>query len=197
MKLLFLDIDGVLFTAGGCIHHQVNSDAERAPRHELDPVAMSLLAHLLEKNKDISVVVSSTWRLGHPLAELRDILGPKIGPRVVGVTPALRGGHRGHEIRSFLRMFHVPVESEDIIILDDDRDMNPYMGNLFLTDPYNGFTARDMFKVERYLKSSSLQKKLTRIKRAIWYNISRFYWRYHRTIQWKLQWAVDKLLRRD
>jgi hypothetical protein len=108
------------------------------------------------------------------------MFGPVIGSRIIGVTPHLRSGYRGHEIRAYLdswNSFYHGGDVEDILILDDDRDMNPYMGHLFWTDSYDGFKARKMVEVEMYLKASPTKKRLTRIRKMVRYNLSRALWR--------------------
>lgn len=189
MKLLFLDFDGVIFSVAGTIHARILCGKERMPKWELDPVALSLIANLLIDHQDMNVVISSTWRIGTPLEELKEILGPKIGPRVIGKTPVLRQ-ERGQEIKLFLETFKEPVA--DIIILDDDRDMNPYMGNLFWTDSYNGFTARNMIEIEQYLKMTPRQKKIRRFKKCLEYNLSRWYWHTWFLVYWRFRNLVRR-----
>jgi hypothetical protein len=41
MKLLFLDVDGVLWTVGGCILAKSVHGKDASFRHELDPVAVA------------------------------------------------------------------------------------------------------------------------------------------------------------
>jgi len=187
MKLLFLDFDGVFFTLAGCIYQKSLVGKLEDAKWEADPVALSLLAYLLEKNEDMKVVISSTWRLGHTVEELQKILGDKIGPKVIGVTPAIHSGYRGHEIKLFLdnwNSFYRGGDVEDFIIIDDDRDMNPYMGHLIWTNSFSGFTAQNLIDAENLLKMKPWQRKINNIKKTILYNLSR----QMRSIRWRVGW---------
>ena len=73
--ILFLDFDGVLHPA-----------SQAGPRF----TGVPLLASWLAEWPGVDVVVSSSWREVHTMHELVDLLGPRIGPRVVGRTPQPR-----------------------------------------------------------------------------------------------------------
>lgn len=195
MRLLFLDVDGVVWNVAGTILARHVHGKECRPSRELDPTALALVGELVEE-LDFKVVVSSSWRLGHPIEELKEILGPKIGPRIIGVTPHHYNGYRGKEIKEFLdnwNEFYRGARVDDFIILDDDRDMNPFMGHLFWTSSYNGFLFTDYVKVESYMKLSPFRKKIVRFKKMVWYNLSRQYWGAHRTLAWKIRDAIKAL----
>lgn len=49
--------------------------------------SLHLLAAALSGYPFVDIVVSSAWREFHPINELKAFLGPKLGPRVVGITP--------------------------------------------------------------------------------------------------------------
>lgn len=192
MKLIFLDFDGVIFSMSGCIYARSVSGQERLPEYVLDPVALSLLEYLLDKMPEIRIVISSTWRLGHTIEQLQKILGEKIGSRVIGATPKL-DGYRGHEIKQFLdnwNEFYRGSKVEDFVIIDDDRDMNPYMGHLIWTDSMNGFTSRNLIEVETYFKMKPLEKKLHKIWLTIKYNTARQL----RSLKWKIFFMINKYL---
>lgn len=123
--VLFLDFDGVLnsgawFRAG-----------DRGP-DDLDPAAVAILNDIVDCT-DCSVVVSSTWRLLHPLTELRRILGNhgyRFGLR--DQTPELSSveqDRRGAEIAAWLHAHPTPR----FAILDDDNDMGPLAHKLVQT----------------------------------------------------------------
>lgn len=193
IKVLFLDFDGVIFTPGGCIHSRMQSGGERHPKWELDPVSLSLIEYLLQKHEDMKVVVSSVWRFGNSIEELQKILGPKIGPRVIGKTPDL-GGYRGKEIAHYIANDIIPNYTlTDIIILDDDSDMNPLMGYLFKTNSYNGFTFLDYSKIEEYLKMTPRQKKIRQLKESAYRNLRGFYYGTKFKIYLKLLRLFEKI----
>ncbi|MFO0553328.1 MAG: HAD domain-containing protein [Polyangiaceae bacterium] len=125
MRILFLDIDGVL-----------NSDAwfrskrNKTATNELDVAAVKRLDAIVERT-GAKVVISSTWRTGLTREELAAILS-KYGFRgeVVDMTPVLRAGEgrnaagsptRGDEIQAWLEAQPSPPIS--YVILDDQTDL--------------------------------------------------------------------------
>ncbi len=192
---LFLDIDGVLFTLGGCIYHRLKSP-ERMPHKELDPVALALLTRLLLENPEIQIVISSTWRRTHTIEEIKEALGQIIGNKIIGITPSLKGGYRGAEIKAWLELNAPTATPDNVLILDDDADMNPFFGCLFLTDSHNGFTARDFCKIKDYLKSTSKERQWIRFKKEIDFKRKTIYWKtrgYFRRLQWKIKAKLEKI----
>lgn len=190
MKLMFLDFDGVFYTLGGSIYHRSLVGDKKTAKWEPDPVALSLLSHLLDEFPDMKVVVSSTWRLGNTIETLQEILGDKIGPKVIAVTPALPNRYRGEEIKLFLdnwNEFYRGGAVEDFIIIDDDRDMNPYMGHLIWTDSLNGFTTQNLLEAERYFKMKPISKFVMMAWKTIKYNLSRKM----RSVMWRTQWRLQ------
>jgi hypothetical protein len=133
MKVLFLDFDGVL-NSGAFIE-------VRGYRPEtLDAAAVARLNGVLARTR-ARVVVSSTWRLGYTLGELRDILVRHgFEGEVIGVTPhlgraavfPLQRTPRGMEIQAWLDAQPEPPEA--IAIVDDDEDMAHLDARLVRTD---------------------------------------------------------------
>ena len=112
MKVLFLDIDGVLNStrtaaAFGGYPHKL----DELPMFDL--VAVGLIQRLCSNG--VQVVLSSAWRLTHEPAEVAKALGLPIIDR----TPSLIGP-RGREIAEWLSR-HPEVEC--FAIVDDDSDM--------------------------------------------------------------------------
>lgn len=148
-RLVFLDFDGVL-----------NSNAyfrrcpEAAGSVSIDKVLVKRLSDfLLRSNCD--VVISSTWREGRKLAELRDILldrglAESLSSKIVGMTPVLDGdAERGEEILAFLTKKvrgMVPF-----VIFDDDDDMGSFRSRLVQTDPEVGLSSSDIKKAKKIL----------------------------------------------
>lgn len=142
----FLDIDGVLWTPGWAVYatrNQIN------PMHQWCPISTSNLIYLLETLENpteakhppirMDLVVSSSWR-SQGLEKMwlyakRSGLDPD---RIIDVTPKLPGKERGAEIEQWIKQN--PIDRQDILILDDDNDMVPYMDRLYRTKSNDGFT---------------------------------------------------------
>lgn len=117
MKVIFLDIDGVLNLIpqgrdefGDCFH----------------PHLVENLRHVIERT-GAAIVISSTWRMNglsemKRMWEMRDLPGI-----VIDVTPFLNTP-RGEEIAEWLR--ENPVT--DYAIIDDDIDMLPEQMHRFV-----------------------------------------------------------------
>lgn len=138
MKILFLDIDGVLN------HHdwwrrreELPDDSSAFDRylHDLDPVAVGYLNEIIEATK-AKVVISSTWRMHSSLSDLRGLL-KKAGfvGDLIDKTPRIPA-HRGREIQLWLDEAILNVES--FVILDDDDDMEHLSSRLVKTSMFHG-----------------------------------------------------------
>lgn len=130
MKILFLDFDGVLnskrwmATAGDVMPSSLLDH-----RNHVDMAAVARLERIVAAT-GAKVVISSTWRLIHPLSELKNILSKNgFTGDVIGMTPNSKG-QRGNQIADWLNT-NGPVES--FVILDDSDDMVHLMHKLVLT----------------------------------------------------------------
>lgn len=121
MKVLFLDIDGVLNSTrsaaalGGCPwprNRNMQGDWEK-----FDQVAVKLMARLVSET-EAHVVLSSTWRIGMDQERATE-LGDFLGYVITSATPRLPGV-RGLEIKQWLDE-HPGVQQYAIV--DDDSDM--------------------------------------------------------------------------
>lgn len=123
MKIIFLDIDGVLNSVDTAIAffrlkpHTTNED-------RLDQVSIELLRRIVEVT-GAGIVVSSTWRLGRTKEDFQEIFSvygwedfPYIGQTEVIRSPGIC---RGHEIQKWIDDHK--INHDDYIILDDDSDM--------------------------------------------------------------------------
>lgn len=122
MKVIFLDIDGVLNSnrsakaLGGM---PFPDEMGSRDWHLFDPVAVGLLQKVCEETGAVCVL-SSSWRMSMTLAEVQD-LAAYLGVKIVGATrPTLTREMRGEQIRDWLCSNH-PIEK--YAILDDDADM--------------------------------------------------------------------------
>jgi hypothetical protein len=132
MKVIFLDIDGVL---------NCSSTRERIDGiFFVEDQKIEYLKEIIECTGAV-VVLSSTWRIGWAWMQhnpdyhdkhfemLRDKL-QEHGIQLFGRTPTSNHGVRGLEIDEWLR-HHSDVES--FVILDDDSDMDKHIGRLVKT----------------------------------------------------------------
>lgn len=118
---LFLDFDGVLHPFGhplGFFSHM--------------PLFEDTIRHL-----NISIVISSAWRLHHTFPVLKSLFSEEIAKKIVGITPDLDNRKNEYvrelEIRRWLIKNKIP--SAKWIALDDSPQLfPPNCPNLIVTD---------------------------------------------------------------
>jgi len=141
--ILFLDFDGVL-------HPDPPSSTEPLFCRAL------LLQEWLTQNPQVSVVISSTWRLTRTLEELRQYF-PAWGDRIVGVTPDIphEEFQRQHECETWMRVHSKPWVPWLAL---DDRAWNfrPFEKRLILTERKTGLTGEDQCRLSQALADVSL-----------------------------------------
>ena len=135
MKVIFLDIDGVL-------NHQKHYEwlmntnepppmQRTYPYTEFNPESCRLLKEIIWET-DAKIVVSSSWRLDGE-ARLNSLFKFFGLPRIYSTTPCLNTA-RGIEIGAWLAAH---PEVGGYVILDDDEDMNAEQIPFFIkTNPY-------------------------------------------------------------
>jgi hypothetical protein len=140
MKVLFLDIDGVLNSRRSCVaNYGYPHDFSQSNMRMFDVVALGLIQRLCQLHL-IKVVISSSWRNHHPWQEI----GKGLDLPVIDSTPRLVGP-RGKEIAAWLEA-HPEVET--YAILDDDPDMLPDQQGCFVhTNGMEGLLFRDFLKL--------------------------------------------------
>ena len=163
MKIIFLDIDGVLNSDVYCeseLYKQATvgmSDAKImlvAHHLHLDPDALALLNDLVTRSGAV-VVMSSTWRIKYSPEEVTEMMkGRGSNFTVTASTPNLQRRmseyfSRGHEISAYLNSLKEKPES--FVILDDRDDMGNLKNNLVLTNPKYGITISDVDKALKIL----------------------------------------------
>lgn len=134
MKVLFLDIDGVLNSHRSFIaaNNDAFPDLSIRGMKKIDHVGVGLLRKMCSLT-DIKIVVSSTWRMGHTVDELAKAFDLPI----IDATPVL-DTIRGHEIQHWLDR-HPDVTNYAIV--DDDSDMLESQLPFFVkTSHYDGVT---------------------------------------------------------
>ena len=138
MKVIFLDFDGVL-NSEASFRHEIRRKNSRVS-DTLSVVACSNLQYILEQDSAVKIVISSSWRNMHSLQQLRDILSAYgiTGTAVIGKTPSVLSGDRGHEINLWL------ADNPNVtkfVVIDDDNDVlnvKDPRGHIFITTPEDG-----------------------------------------------------------
>lgn len=162
MKIIFLDIDGVLNSE---LYHRTiehNRDIVQtrfeSQIEDIDPKAMSFLNDLIT-DTGAKIVVSSTWRKSNTIESLTKIFKARgfVG-EIIGFTPSLSGDCvRGNEIYKWIQdnkeVLGLPYyDFNTYIILDDDSDMLLWQkDNFFKTDGYVGLTPTIVYKATWFL----------------------------------------------
>ena len=146
MKVIFLDVDGVL-------NSEVSREQERNNfgnwmEHEVSDMHINNLNKIVDAT-GAQIVLSSSWRFDHPKATGRDFIADPlmkildrklkaVGLDIIDVTPDLRGKIRGAEIQDWLDRHS---EVERFVILDDDVDMMEEQKPFFVNTTFkNGLT---------------------------------------------------------
>lgn len=169
MKIIFLDIDGVLnnelwykerskLSKAGELKNQTEKEYDLS---NLDPENVAILSGLIVET-GAKVVISSTWRKGHKLEYLQELLEEKgFCGEIVGYTPVFHytcngkfkgNAPRGLEIQQWLKEHGEEVTN--YIILDDDSDMlYNQRDKYFQIDPYCGITVNNAYRAKRFLNN--------------------------------------------
>lgn len=147
MKILFLDVDGVLnslFTGG---------------RYALKRSCLKRLQNIVEET-GCKIVLSSTWRRNeYALKRLKRVLRYR-NLEIFSTTPYLTDiPHlcRGDEIHEWMILNLTIKEHEDIkyAIVDDDSDMLNYqLPHFFQTDPQYGMTDIIAYRIAYHLNET-------------------------------------------
>ena len=145
MKVIFLDIDGVLINRRSC---KIGLDV---PDHE----CVERLNRIIAATSAV-LVISSAWRIGRSVEELKDLMklfGVKA--KVIDRTICNWNWIRGQEIENWLS-FHEDVTQ--FIILDDDSDIGELSSHLIQTKFEFGLTDENaMEAIERLNAKSFVQ----------------------------------------
>jgi len=163
MKIIFLDIDGVL-------NSMQSMKASKEERWNDEPAIEHIgwLNNIIA-NTDAKIVISSTWRRGNQ-ASLFDKYFHALGiiGEVIDVTPRL-DSYRGTEIKCWLMEHKSKIEKnkdsgwcihkepvESFVILDDDGDMEELLPFLVQTNSESGLQeihAKDAIEVLNHMEN--------------------------------------------
>jgi hypothetical protein len=133
MKIVFVDVDGVLNSEAYFAEKTQNGTVyapENFPFSEFCPKAVANLNRICAETGAF-VVVSSSWRGGRSVGELKDLFNA-VGftGKIKDKTPSLANTRRGYEIQRWLDIHH--ERWTDYVILDDDDDMLPKQSARFI-----------------------------------------------------------------
>lgn len=180
LKILFLDIDGVLNSdkySKWCHTDEGKEYSNNGGNLFIDKDAVKLIEEFCERY-NVRIVISSSWRelsfevTKKAFEQYRDL--NCLIKYIVGITPRRynKGRVRGDEIDDFIThigftnnivykqfyddSFFTSNENKDTIdycIIDDDNDMLPYqMNNFVRIDSLYGLTEDDVDKIKNILK---------------------------------------------
>lgn len=139
--VLFLDFDGVL--------HPGTSGTMR--------LAVEL-EKLLSIYPEVVIVISSSWRMGESLEDLRSWFSPGFACRIISVTPILHQGQpaaRQAEVESWL----ADNATAAFCALDDQASLfRPVCPWLILTDPRTGITEQTLGALAAVFDAAGLRK---------------------------------------
>lgn len=165
-KILFLDMDGVLNDAAFFEWVKVSNkkwlqmnDLNRRLATHINPINAMNLLYVLKEDKDVRVVISSTWRKHFNLKELQYMLG-KLGipkEKIIGKTgippPGKYEGTGPEDIQRgdlCLKWANENlIDRENFVCVDDDNDFDSVRDRFVRTNYKNGFIRT---KAEEVLK---------------------------------------------
>lgn len=145
MKVLFLDVDGVL---------NCNTTKERINGFlGLDSEHLYRFLQWKNKHPEVSIVLSSTWRTDSVFTNaLREALAAQ-GVNWIDVTPQMPSGPRYEEINWWLGSN--TDKWSDFAILDDITDMGHLQPRLVCTDERHGLQDEHLIKLNKILNLTS------------------------------------------
>jgi len=150
LKVIFLDVDGVLNSAQDGYSIRLKTDSH-----------LKLLQYIV-KETGAKIVLSSSWRIGFTPAS-KNLLArfKEYGLELMDCTPELSGTCRGDEIRKWLDEFKTEYDVERFAILDDEADMAEFTEtNLIQTDTNAGLQKADAVRCIRWLNVSIVEENV-------------------------------------
>jgi HAD domain in Swiss Army Knife RNA repair proteins len=149
VRLLFLDFDGVL----------INAESLRQDSIEAHPECVAALNRIVASTGAL-VVVTSAWRRGRSLAELRWLLKAwDVKATVIGKTPYLDGKSKSDEIEFWLKANSDRFPSVESIAILDDANMNGLSEFLVKTEFCPGLTEADADRAIAMLQGDAANDK--------------------------------------
>ena len=138
MKVLFLDIDGVM-----------NNYTSRNFKDKFSVSAVQALNSLLAREPDLKIVISSAWRIwGVNYMKKVFTQNGLDESRIIDRTGD-ENGRRGYQIQCWLD--RNPGVTH-MVILDDESDMDPFMDKIAKTSMFVGLTSKEVDQAVEVLK---------------------------------------------
>lgn len=160
MKIIFLDIDGVLNSdvymssqayidevhQAGVRDHKSYAVVLKAHHTHLDPAAVQLMNQLVEKT-GATVVLSSSWRTKYSDQEMTELLKSRGATFTIDDRTPLKFSYRSRqsEVQEYLRTLKEEgVVPESFVILDDIEKFPAFESNFIQTFEVTGLTPEDV-----------------------------------------------------
>jgi hypothetical protein len=140
MKILFLDIDGVLTTPA---EFQQGYVSEKYNNHLMYPFNKKCVDNLkrIISETGANIVLSTSWKRQHPLDEMNEIFKDNnVNLPILDSTPNDVGDFRGHEINLWIEQNKDNIDSFCVV---DDLDLSACFVNFVKTEPRVGLTDGD------------------------------------------------------
>jgi hypothetical protein len=151
MKIIFLDIDGVINSE--LYYKSVNTKKKNWSR--FDPKAVEMIKRLVEEF-NARIVISSLWRFAmkKELAQELKASGLINFLDKDWQTPVLQLGHRGKEIKLWLDQHPDIVE---YVIIDDDSDiLEEHLTRFVKTEIHDGMQEEHYYMAREILEDETL-----------------------------------------
>lgn len=129
-KIIFLDVDGVLNSQNYMNFVYNCMDIRDDDIIFYDERCIKILEYIIKKT-NCKIVISSSWKQGGANILIRKFNQLGLNDIIIGITPSLNN-YRGIEIEEYIKENKNAIES--FAILDDDRDLKPYLNRLIKTD---------------------------------------------------------------
>lgn len=131
MKILFLDIDGVLNSMASCITIGLSHPVDEPTQVILNPVSVGLLKEIC-KECDLHIYIHSTWAMRKTIWFRR--LFKHYGFDAKILDRVHDSDHRVARIRQAMERY----KPEQFVVLDDDDVCSKFGERFILTDSRNG-----------------------------------------------------------
>lgn len=149
--ILFLDIDGVLNSVNDMKKRCDETGRKIVYYDEIEPRCMDILSSILKTLPEISIVITSSWRLSTRLWKKIVSAFQSIGIEESDIDKTRNFGSRGKEICRYL--LDIPNHQKvKFLILDDEYHDFESWGlepHLVMIDPYKGLQKNHVDMIER------------------------------------------------
>lgn len=143
MKIIFLDVDGVLNTSNNILKEYKNGNDTTSSRIHLDIDCVNNLKKIVDRT-NAQLVLSSSWRKGGFYSATIKNLEYQLnsnGMILLDCTPIMPNATRGTEIKEWLKSKSKIYKIDSYVILDDSEDMDDLINHLVKTTYDDGLTS--------------------------------------------------------